>query len=393
MSVLEGIRVLDFGRYIAGPCCATLLGDFGAEVIRVEKVDGSEDRFTAPITEDGEGCLFLQLARNKQSLTLNPMKPEGREVLARLVATADVVLANLPFETLEAMGLDYQSLKAIKEDIISVTPSAFGSTGPYAAKVGFDGIGQAMSGNMHLTGHADQPMKSWAPYVDFTTAILMAFGTMMALRERDKSGRGQQVEGSLLGSALWVGNAFLMEQAALGIDRVASHNRSQGGGPADTFATKDGWVLVHVVGRPLFERWARLMGERHWLEDPRFEGDQDRGDNGALLSQRMTAWCAERSTAEVLAAMEEARIPAAQVYSPQDALDDVHVNAVGYFQESDYPGLKGPAPVADTPVKLSATPGGIQRRAPTLGEHTDGVLEALGYSAAEIGALREKRVV
>jgi crotonobetainyl-CoA:carnitine CoA-transferase CaiB-like acyl-CoA transferase len=152
-------------------------------------------------------------------------------------------------------------------------------------------------------------------------------------------------------------------------------------------------VLVHVVGRPLFERWARLMGERHWLEDPRFEGDQDRGDNGALLSQRMTAWCAERSTAEVLAAMEEARIPAAQVYSPQDALDDVHVNAVGYFQESDYPGLKGPAPVADTPVKLSATPGGIQRRAPTLGEHTDGVLEALGYSAAEIGALREKRVV
>ena len=393
MSVLEGIRVLDFGRYIAGPCCATLLGDFGAEVIRVEKVDGSEDRFTAPIAEGGEGCLFLQLARNKQGLTLNPMKPEGKEVLTRLVATADVVLANLPFETLEAMGLDYESLKAIKEDIISVTPSAFGSSGPYAAKVGFDGIGQAMSGNMHLTGHAGEPMKSWAPYVDFTTAILMAFGTMMALRERDKTGRGQQVEGSLLGSALWVGNAWLMEQAALGVDRVGSHNRGQGGGPADTFATKDGWVLVHVVGRPLFERWARLMGEDHWLEDSRFEGDQNRGDNGAALSERMAPWCAERTTAEVLAEMEKARIPAAPILSPQQTLDDPHVNAVGYFQESDYPGLKGPTPVADTPVKLSATPGSIQRRAPTLGEHTDGVLESLGYSAAEIGELREKRVV
>ncbi len=393
MSVLEGIRVLDFGRYIAGPCCATLLGDFGAEFIRVEKVDGSEDRFTAPIAEGGEGCLFLQLARNKQGLTLNPMKPEGKEVLVRLVATADVVLANLPAETLEAMGLDYDALKAIKPDIISVTPSAFGSSGPYATKLGFDGVGQAMSGNMYLTGLPDAPTKSWAPYVDFTTAILMAFGTMMALRERDKTGRGQQVEGSLLGSALWVGNAWLMEQAALGVNRVASNNRSQGGSPADTFATKDGWVLVHVVGRPLFERWANLMGEDHWLEDPRFEGDQDRGDNGELLSERMAPWCAERTTAEVLAEMEKARIPAAPILSPQQTLDDPHVNAVGYFQESDYPGLKGPTPIADTPVKLSATPGSIQRRAPTLGEHTDGVLESLGYSAAEIAGLREKRVV
>ncbi|HJP22601.1 MAG TPA: CoA transferase [Alphaproteobacteria bacterium] len=393
MSVLEGIRVLDFGRYIAGPCCATLLGDFGAEVIRVEKVDGSEDRFTSPITSDGEGCLFLQLGRNKKGLTLNPMKPEGKEILARLVATADVVLANLPFETLEAMGLDYASLKAIKDDIISVTPSAFGSTGPYAAKVGFDGIGQAMAGNMHLSGPADQPTKSWAPYVDFTTAILMAFGTMVALRERDKTGQGQQVEGSLLGSALWVGNAFLMEQAALALDRVGSLNRSQGGGPADTFATMDGWVLVHVTGRPLFERWARLMGEEHWLEDPRFEGDQDRGDNGQLLSERMAPWCAERSTAEVLTALEKARIPGAPILNPQQALDDPHVNAVGYLQDIDYPGLERPARVADTPVKLSATPGAILRRAPTLGEHTDDVLEALGYSAAEIGELREKRVV
>ena len=149
-KVLKGVKVLDFGRYIAGPFCGTLLGDLGADVIRIEKVDGSEDRFLSPITEDGDGALFMQLARNKRSLTLNPMKPEGREVVKRLVATADVVVANLPPDTLETMGLDYSSLRAIKPDIILTMISAFGRGGPYSNRVGFDGIGQAMSGNMYM---------------------------------------------------------------------------------------------------------------------------------------------------------------------------------------------------------------------------------------------------
>ena len=149
-EVLKGVRVLDFGRYIAGPFCGTLLGDLGADVIRIEKVDGSEDRFLSPITEDGDGALFMQLARNKRSLTLNPMKPEGREVVKRLVATADVVVANLPPDTLEAMGLDYNSLRAIKPDIILTMISAFGRGGPYSNRGGLDGLGQAMSGNMYM---------------------------------------------------------------------------------------------------------------------------------------------------------------------------------------------------------------------------------------------------
>ena len=142
--VLEGIRVLDFGRYIAGPYCATLLGDMGADVIRIEKVDGSEDRFLSPVTENGDGAMFMQLARNKRGLTLNPMKPAGREIVKKLVATADVVVANLPPDTLKAMGLDYESLSAIKPDIILTMISAFGRGGPYSNRVGFDGLGQAM---------------------------------------------------------------------------------------------------------------------------------------------------------------------------------------------------------------------------------------------------------
>ncbi len=392
-GVLEGIRVLDFGRYIAGPYCATLLADFGAEVIRVERVDGSEDRFVAPVTEGGEGGIFLQTARNKQCLTLNPMKPEGREVVRRLVATADVVVANLPDKTLEAMGLDYASLCAAKPDIILTKVSAYGDGGPYSERVGFDAIGQAMSGNMHLGGSAEKPMKAAVPYVDFSTAILHAFGTLMALFERQKSGKGQVVSGSLLATALTISNSYLIEQALRQPNRVGTENRSQLAGPSDCFQTRDGWIMSQVIGEPLFRRWAELVGAEEWIGDPRFANDMSRGVNGALLSERMSQWCAERTTAEAIAELEAARIPAGPVYSPQQALEDPHVQAADLMRAIDYPGLGVPAPVADTPVRLSRTPGGIRERAPKLGEHTDAILSELGYSTAEIAALREKRVV
>ena len=188
-GILEGIRVLDFGRYIAGPYCATILADLGAEVIRIEKVDGSEDRFNAPISENGDcGATFAQMGRNKRGLTLNPRTQEGRKIVGELVKTADVVVANLPPQTLESMALDYESLKTIKADIILTTNSAFGSGGPYSDRVGFDGIGQAMSGAMYLSGWPDQPQKIYPPYVDFGTALYSALGTMAALMERDRTG-------------------------------------------------------------------------------------------------------------------------------------------------------------------------------------------------------------
>jgi len=392
-GVLAGIRVLDFGRYIAGPYCATLLGDFGAQVIRIERVAGSEDRFVAPVAEGGEGGLFLQTARNKQCLTLNPMKPEGREVVRRLVATADVVVANLPDKTLEAMGLDYRALCASKPDIILTKVSAYGEGGPYSERVGFDAIGQAMSGNMHLGGAPDRPMKAAVPYVDFSTAILHAFGTMVALFERQRSGRGQVVSGSLLATALTISNSYLVEQALRSPNRVGSENRSQIAGPSDCFKTRDGWIMSQVIGEPLFQRWAELVGAEAWVGDPRFADDGARGENGVLLSERMAEWCATRTSAEAIAELEAARIPAGPVYSPQQALEDPHIRSAELLRSVDYPGLAEPAPVADTPVRLSRTPGGIERRAPTLGEHTDAILDELGYRAAEIATLREKRVV
>lgn len=392
-KVLEGIRVLDFGRYIAGPYCATLLADLGADVIRIEKVDGSEDRFVSPVTETGDGAMFLQLGRNKRGLTLNPMKPEGREIVKKLVASADVVVANLPPDTLNAMGLDYESLAQIRPDIILTMISAFGRGGPYSNRVGFDGLGQAMSGNMFMSGTPDQPVKAYAPFIDFGTASLSAFGTLAALYERQKTGKGQIVEGALFNTALTMMNATAIEQQALQVNRTATLNRSQTSAPADTFQTKDGWVLVQTVGGPLFKRWAELMGEDHWLEDPRFKDDISRGDNGEIISNRLAQWCAERTTEQVLQKMETARIPAGPILSPQDVLNDPHIAAKGLFQTVEFPGLPNAAPIMQTPVELSDTPGEIRHRAPTLGEHTDAILQDLGYTETEIAGFRAQRIV
>ena len=392
-QVLKGIRVLDFGRYIAGPFCGTLLADMGAEVIRIEKIDGSEDRFLTPISETGEGGTFMQLARNKLGMTLNPMKPEGREIVKKLVATADVVIANLPPDTLKTMGLDYDSLKAVKPDIILTMISAFGRGGPYSNRVGFDGLGQAMSGAMYLSGTPEQPVKAWPPFVDFGTASFAAFGTLAALYEKQKTGKGQVVEGSLFNTALTLMNGTAIEQSALQINRVASLNRGQAAAPSDTFKCTDGWVLVQSVGGPLFERWTVLMEEPHWLEDERFKDDISRGENSVLISERMAKWCAERTSAEALAAMEEVRLPAGPVLSPQQVLEDPHIAAKGLFQPVDYPGMEQPAPLMRTPVELSETPGEIRHRAPTLGEHTDSLMSELGYSETEIAQLHELRVI
>jgi crotonobetainyl-CoA:carnitine CoA-transferase CaiB-like acyl-CoA transferase len=392
-GVLDGVRVLDFGRYVAGPWCSALLADLGAEVIRIEKRGGSEDRFVGPVADGGEGALFLQTNRGKKSLTLDPMAPEGRAIVRKLVATADVVVANLPPQTLRAMGLDWETLSAQKPSLVLTSVSAFGRGGPYEERLGFDGIGQAMSGAMYLSGHPGEPMKAYVPWVDFGTAGLAAFGTVAALLERAQTGRGQHVEASLLQTALSTSNAPLIEQRVRKLDRIATGNRSQIAGPSDAFRTRDGWILAQVIGQPLFKRFCGLIGEPELANDPRFADDPARGEHGALLSERMGRFCAERSTAEVLAALERAGIPGAAVNAPQATLDDPHVQKAGLLRDLDYPGLPVPAPVVDTPVRFGSGTGGLRGRAPLCGEHTDEILAELGYAPAEIAELRQKQVI
>ena len=392
-GVLDGIRVLDFGRYIAGPFCGMLLGDMGAEVIRIDKLAGSEDRYLVPVAETGEGPLFLALNRNKQSLTLNPMKPEGRDIVRKLVEKTDVVIANLPQPTLEAMGIDYESLKAIKPDIILTTVTAYGNGGPYSERVGFDGVAQALAGATYMGGQPGDPMKSFVPFADFGTATMAAFGTMVALFDREKTGKGQLVEGALTRTVMAFNIALIAEEAIKSIDRPAYGNRGYSAGPSDVFKTTDGAVMVQVVGQPLFERWAKLMREDSWLNDPRFATDMDRGENGELLSARMQMWCKDMTTNEVLDALEEARIPCGPVLSAKQVLEDPHIKAMDFLQAMNCPGLSRPIPVTTTPVKLSRTPGSIRTPTAMLGEHTDQILKELKYSDNQILSMRKMRVV
>ncbi len=392
-GILEGIRILDFGRYIAGPYCATLLGDLGAEVIRIEKPDGGEDRHLGPLGSDEGGSLLLLMGRNKSGMTLNLGTDAAKEILTRLIKTADVVIANLPLPVLKKIGLDYESLKAIKENIILTTTTAYGEGGPYSNKVGFDGVAQAMSGTMHLSGEPDKPMKTSVAYVDYGTASLSAFATLAAIYELKKSGTGQHVETSLLNTALTVGNLAILEQAQLNTNRVAIGNRTQQAAPADTFQTKDGWVLVQVIGPTMFKRWTQLVNKPEFVDDYRFRDDDSRGQHGAFLSEVMQTWCLAFTNKEIISKLEAAHLPCSEVLTPQQALENEHIIATERFIDMEFPGLEKPAKIAQPPFTLSATPAKNMQRPPLLGEHTSKIMSELGYSAEQITHLMQDKII
>jgi crotonobetainyl-CoA:carnitine CoA-transferase CaiB-like acyl-CoA transferase len=383
---LDGTRVLDFGRWIAGPYCGHILASLGADVVRIERPKGEDDRFLMPVTANGEGAQYLQCNGGKRSLTLDMTSSEGLAVMRRLIARADVVVANYSPGALKHFGLDYDSLKSIKNDIILASASAYGSRGAMADRVGFDGVGQAASGAIYLTGEPGKPYRAATAPIDFATSLSLAYGTLGAIIGKMRTGEGAHVEASLVGTALNITNQILMEEATGSRHREPTGNRSPMSGPSDIFRARDGWFIMQVIGQKAFQRWCKLVGDEDLQRDPRFASDDLRGENGAELSRIMQTWCKKRGRDECVEILSAAGIGCGPVLAPAEVMGGAMNLRATYMHDVPFPNSRS-LPIAPPPARMSR--GTVEMaRPPLLGEHTDAVLADYGFDASEIAALR-----
>jgi crotonobetainyl-CoA:carnitine CoA-transferase CaiB-like acyl-CoA transferase len=392
-GMLSGYRVLDFGRYISGPYCAALLADMGADVIRIEPVMGSDDRHVMSIGEGqfGGGALHYQVNRGKRSLAIDLETGAARDVIERLIARADVLIANMVPNALKKLRLDYASVAKLRPDIVLTSIDAYGATSPHANMIGFDGTGQALCGAMSLTGWPDQPFRSAVSYVDYSTAISAALGTVAALLNRQRTGGGQHVQCSLLGTALAMTNPMLIEEATGARTRVPTGNRSPIAGPSDLFRTRDGWVMIQVIGQLMFARWADLVERTELVGDPRFQTDQLRGDNGEELSRITGDWTRDKTTGEILALLRVHRIPGTPLLTIQDALSAPEIIDGGFLQ--DVAAREGATiPLVRPPFGFAGI-SEIALRSPALGEHSREILRELDIDDQVVACLVADGVV
>ena len=395
-KVLEGIRVLDFSRYGSGPYCGALLADMGAEVIRVESPGGGIDRQFGPFAPNGENIVYgMIMARNKKGITLDLRSDKGKEILKELVKRADIVVENYGAEGKEIMGLDYRSLSEINPAIILVSISGFGTFGPYARKLAFDNIAQAMSGAMSYGGFPNNPpTRAAVPYADFNSAVYGALGAMFALYYREKTGKGQMVDIALLDAA------FSMV-AGMGVAaeyKLLNYIRPQQGNQGyycftNSFKAKDGWVMVMVISNTIWRRFLRVIGRGDLAHDPRFTDDMARYQNREILNSIVSEWVSQRTVNEAVNSLEEARIPCGKVNSIAGIIDDPHIRVREMLVELDFPGV-GLVPLSGVVPKLSETPGKIERRAPLVGEHNEEIYcGLLGFKKEELERLKEEGVI
>ncbi len=395
MGVLEGIRVLDLSRYIAGPLCTAILGDMGAEVIRVDRPGGSEDRALGPSTPRGDNMFYVMLSRNKLGVTLDLECEEGRELFRRLVAQCDVLVENFSPPIKEKLGLTYPSLTEIRPDIILVSISGFGSDGPSRARPAFDSIAQAECGVMSLSGFPDgPPMRLQISWVDMSTALFATIGTLLALMHRQRTGEGQVVDTALMDTAV----AYVGYQGTAAEDQVMDLVRPRLGNAAyhafsDTFSAQDGTVLLSVPNNALWRRLATLVERPDLADDPRFASDTLRYTNRTEICEVVQAWAGQRTVAQVLAEATKARIPCGRVNTVHEMLADPQVAAREMFTTLNVPGI-GPVIHPRAAVQLSRTPGRIERPGPLPGQDNLQVYgNLLGLSEDDLEGLGTRGVI
>jgi crotonobetainyl-CoA:carnitine CoA-transferase CaiB-like acyl-CoA transferase len=391
---LDGIRVLDLSRVIAGPWCGALLADMGADVLKVEGVNDLDESRTWPPHKDGESAAYLLFNRNKRGMTLDLKAPEGVEIVKKLVGQVDVVIENFRTGTMESFGLGWDVLSAINPRLIYCSISAFGRTGPRKDSAGYEALMQAFSGIMSITGEpGGAPVRAGVSFLDLSTGLFTAFGVVNALLHRARTGLGQRVDGSLLETAV-----SLLAFHAEGYLLTGAIPRALGSGhpslsPYRTFRCQDGqWIFIAAANDRFWSRLAPALGRDDLATDPRFARNVDRVKHRAELEDLLERTIGAMDREPLLKALEAAGVPATPVNTVDQVMEDPQTAARGMVDRVTHPVL-GEIPVVSTPVKFSAMKAGVRTAAPVRSQHTEAVLADLGYTPAEIAALRDRKVI
>ncbi|MEU1046307.1 CoA transferase [Streptomyces sp. NPDC005897] len=391
---LTGLRVLDLATLFAGPLAATMLGDFGAEVIKVEHPTRPDPSRGHGPSKDGVGLWWKLLGRNKHTITLDLSKPAGRTTLLRLAATADVVVENFRPGTLEKWDLGWDELSAVNPRLVLTRVTGFGQFGPYARRPGFGTLAEAMSGFAAMTGEPDAP-PTLPPFglADSIAALATAYAVMTALAARERTGEGQVVDMAIIEPILTVLGPQPLWYDQLDHVQPRTGNRSQNNAPRNTYRTADGtWVAVSTSAQSVAERVMRLVGRPELIDEPWFATGADRARHADVLDAAVGDWIARHSRADVLAAFEKAEAAVAPVQDVRDVMTDPQYRALDTITTVDDPEL-GPLRMQNVLFRLSATPGGIRWAGRPHGADTEEVLTGLGLTPADVKELREEGIV
>jgi crotonobetainyl-CoA:carnitine CoA-transferase CaiB-like acyl-CoA transferase len=391
---LDGIRVVDLSRVLAGPFCGALLGDLGADVVKVEDPEAGDESRTWPPHKDGEAAGYLVNNRNKRGIAVNLKAPEGVDIVRRLARDADVLIENFRTGTMEEFGLGYETLSADNPRLVYCSVSAFGRTGPRADGAGYEALMQAFSGIMSITGEpGGAPVRCGVSFLDLTTGILCAFGVVNALRLRDRTGRGQRVDGSLLETAVGLLNFQAEGYLLAGTVPRALGSAHPSLSPYRNFRCRDDqWVFIAGANDRLWKRLAVALGLAGMAEDPRFASNVTRVRNREELERRVGEAIAALDREALLKRLHEAGVPATPVNTVDQVLNDPQTATRSVLRRMAHPKL-GEIPVVGMPITFSGMDPRVRRHAPTRGEHTDEVLAECGYDAGQIAALRAGHVV
>jgi crotonobetainyl-CoA:carnitine CoA-transferase CaiB-like acyl-CoA transferase len=392
-KALEGIRVIDAANLFAGPLAATILGDFGAEVLKVEHPRGDPSR-THGYDKDGVGLWWKMLGRNKRCVTLNLSKPEGQEIFKRLAGQADVVIESFRPGTFERWNLGYEELKEENPGLVFARVTGFGQTGPYKNRPGFGTLAESMSGFAHVTGQPDGP-PTLPPFglADGIAALATACAVLTALRARDATGRGQVVDLAIFEPIFTVLGPQPIVYDQLGIVQTRSGNRSVNNAPRNTYKTEDGqWVAISTSAQNIAERVMRLVGRPEYIEEPWFQKGSERAKHADELDEAVGSWISRRTRDEVVEAFDEAGAAVAPIYSIEDIVEDPQYKALETIASIEDPEL-GPIKMQNVLFRLSETPGEIRWSGPRLGEHNGEVYGDLGIGKERLEELAEAGVL